>query len=198
MPTPATHAAPPPTDVAAWVGAARRGDRAAWRALFDRFQPQVVGYCLLAARGDRDRALDLAQETFTRAFQGLDRLAEPERFQGWLFTIAANQCRTRGEADARRRRAMEGLALELGEAAEPPEAPAERERRIARVQELVAAIADPVLKELVAGHYLRGEPTRALGERLGVPHGTVTVKLMRYRASLKRELCQALLSGEFP
>jgi RNA polymerase sigma-70 factor (ECF subfamily) len=192
----ASSAAPSP--VAAWVLSAQRGDRAAARALFDRFQPPVLSYCLLSARGDRERALDLTQETFARAFASLGRLAEPERFQGWLFTIAANQCRTRGEAEARRRRAMEALTLELTEAAPALEEPHERERRIARVQELVAEIADPVLQELVRGHYLNGEPTRALAERLGMPHGTVTVKLMRYRAGLKRELCQALLSGEFP
>src|ERR1700682_3193256 len=75
------------------VRAAASGGRSAWRALFDRHHRAVLGYCLLACGRDRERALDLTQEHFLRALRGLPQLAEPERFRGWLFSIAANLCR---------------------------------------------------------------------------------------------------------
>jgi DNA-directed RNA polymerase specialized sigma24 family protein len=42
---------------------------------------------------DFDLAQDLAQETFLKVFQHLDRLATPERFGNWLRIIAVNECR---------------------------------------------------------------------------------------------------------
>jgi DNA-directed RNA polymerase specialized sigma24 family protein len=41
-----------------------------------------------------------------------------------------------------------------------------------------------------------GEPehtTREIAARLGVPHGTVTSRLVRFRAAIKRELLRAML-----
>src|SRR5438067_6602021 len=80
-------------DVATVVRAAQAGDKGALRTIFDRHQQDVLGFCLLAVGRDRDRAVDLLQETFARAFRALSRLQDPERFRPWLFTVAANVCR---------------------------------------------------------------------------------------------------------
>jgi RNA polymerase sigma-70 factor, ECF subfamily len=188
--------APSPDDAAA-VRAAQDGNHAALRALFERHQRAVFGYCLVAARRDRDRALDLTQETFSRVFRALDTIAEPERFRSWLFRIAANVCRTSALQEERRDRVLQALQLEQaadGEG-EPPVEVAQREERIATVRRVLAHIADERLREIVQLKY--GEPehtTREIAEKLSVPHGTVTVKLMRFRAAIRRELCHALAS----
>jgi len=182
-----------PADLETLVRAAQGGDRRASRALFDQFQKGVMGYCLLSANQDRDRALDLTQEVFARAFRSLTGLTEPARFQGWLFTIAANVCRTRGAEEQRQRRTMDALTLER-EADLPPEDKAGRERRIALVQRLLDGVADGPLKQIVLLKY--GEPehtTREIAAKLAIPHGTVTVKLMRFRDSVKRDLCRMLV-----
>jgi RNA polymerase sigma-70 factor, ECF subfamily len=193
MESPSAARSEPLKNVAGLVRAAQGGQRAASRQLFDRFQKGVMGYCLLSANGDREKAKDLLQETFARAFRSLDGLAEPERFQGWLFTIAANVCRSEGEKQQRHRKALDALALER-EADLPPEDPAGRERRIALVQKVLADVPDPTLRQIVNLRY--GEPehtTRAIAAELGIPHGTVTVKLMRFRDAARRELCRLLL-----
>ncbi|MGC4118333.1 MAG: RNA polymerase sigma factor [Myxococcales bacterium] len=183
-------------DLAGLVRAAQDGDRAGCRALFDRFQKGVMGYCLLSAKGDRERAMDLCQETFARAFRSLTGLTEPERFQGWLFTIAANVCRTRGEQEHKRQQALDALALERDAelSAEDKQA---RERRIALVQRLLSGVQDERLRQIVTLKY--GEPehtTREIAAKLDVPHGTVTVKLMRFRDAVKRDLCRMLVAEE--
>ena len=43
--------------------------------------------------GDRDEALDLAQETFVRVYQNRQSYRPSARFSSWLFTIASNLCR---------------------------------------------------------------------------------------------------------
>jgi len=116
----------PASDLAALVRAAQAGDRGALSAVFDRHQRDVLGFCLLAADRDRDRALDLLQETFTRAFEYLAQLQDPKRFRSWLFAIAANICRTRATQEGRLRRTLEAASLEQ-EAEAPVNDPAERE-----------------------------------------------------------------------
>jgi RNA polymerase sigma-70 factor (ECF subfamily) len=178
------------------VRGAVAGARSAQRALFDRYRGPLFGFCLAAARRDRDAALDLVQETFARAFRALDRLDDPARLRNWLFSIAANVCRTRGTQDDRRRRAVELLTIhELpDEEAPTAETLRAREERIATVQRVLAHVAEPRLREIVQLKY--GDPehtTREIAARLAIPHGTVTVKLMRFRAAIRRELCRALL-----
>src|SRR5262245_52128294 len=46
--------------------------------------------------GNRQDAEDALQETLLRAYRGLGRYHERERFRGWLYRILVNQCRTLG------------------------------------------------------------------------------------------------------
>ena len=177
------------------VEAVQRGERTAARALFDRCHRRVMGYCLRCANADRERALDWTQEVFARVFRSVDTLADPERFDGWLFTIAANVCRTHGVREARRKEALQRFVLEM-EARPPPDDPSERERRITAVREVLANIEDNTLRKIVTLKYTDPEhTTRQIAAQLGMPYGTVTVKLMRFRASRKQELARVLLAN---
>ncbi len=78
---------------------ARDGDQVAFRLLVERYQPMVRARArqLCANPSDTD---DVMQEAFLRAFIGLDRLRDPDRFGAWLAGITANICsglRRRGE-----------------------------------------------------------------------------------------------------
>lgn len=175
------------------VRSAARGDHGAQQALFDRHHRGVLGYCLLACNGDRERALELTQDTFLRALSSLPQLHEPSRFRNWLFSIAANLCRGRGVQEARRRELLAAAQLSL-DATPSSDEPEEREARIAVVQRLLSRVQDPDVRAVVSLKY--GEPehtTREIAARLGLPHGTVTSRLVRFRASIKRELLRILL-----
>ena len=152
-----------------------------------------MGYCLLACNGDRERALELTQETFLRALSSLQQLKDGDRFRSWLFSIAANLCRSSGAQEARRRELLAIAQLSL-DAAPLADGPRERESRIAVVQRLLSRVEDPDVRAVVSLKY--GEPehtTREIAVRLGLPHGTVTSRLVRFRAAIKRELLRALL-----
>ena len=185
------------SEVVALVRGAQRGDPRAFRGLFDRYQRSVMSYCLLSSNRDRELAKDLTQECFARAFASLGSLADPERFQGWLFTLAANTCRTRGAQRARHQKLLESVMLEH-EAAPDGADPVEREQIIARVREVLDHVADPTVRQIALLHYVEGRTTRTIASELDVPHGTVTVKLMRFRAAIKRDLCRALAEEGHP
>ena len=181
------------TDEVDLVRSAALGDRAAQHALFDRHQRGVMGYCLLACSGDRERARELTQETFLRALTSLRQLQESKRFRSWLYSIAANLCRGLGMQEARRRELLAVAQLSL-DVAPLEDEPREREARIALVQRLLSRVEDPSVRAVVSLKY--GEPehtTREIAARLGLPHGTVTSKLVRFRAAINRELLRAML-----
>ena len=130
------------SDESELVRSAAGGDRTAQQALFDRHHRGVMGYCLLACNGDRERALELTQDTFLRALSSLRQLHEPSRFRNWLFSIAANLCRGRGAQEARRRELL--VAARLSFDATPSSDEAEqREARIALVQRGAHDVAWP-------------------------------------------------------
>ena len=174
------------------VERAAAGSSAAERALYERFAPSLRAYCACAADGDRSRADDLVQETLIRAFKGLSHLRDRERLRSWLFAIAANVCRDAGAATARARRLEQALALEV----EPHEDDDKlvREHRIRKVAELLDEVEDPKVRAIVQLRYREPEhTTRQIAEKLGIPHGTVTVTLVRFRARIKGELVRMLM-----
>jgi len=61
------------------------------------------------------------------------------------------------------------------------------------VRRVLAHVADKRLREIVQLKYGdREHTTRQIAEKLSIPHGTVTVKLMRFRATIRRDLCREL------
>lgn len=59
--------------------------------LVRRYKSLVTTYCYSRV-GQRETAEDLAQETFVRGFQSLNRLKKPAAFPGWMLSIAHNVC----------------------------------------------------------------------------------------------------------
>jgi len=71
------------------VERARKGDRQAFGVLVERYQRRVVGVVLAVVHNPED-AVELAQETFVRAYQNLTKFEERSSFSTWLYRIAVN------------------------------------------------------------------------------------------------------------
>src|SRR3954462_15188628 len=84
------------------LAAYQQGDPAAFEALLRRHRAPLFTF-LLRMLGDRERAEDLAQETFLRIVKGAQAWEHRARFQTWLFTIARNLCVDASRRDRFRR-----------------------------------------------------------------------------------------------
>lgn len=178
------------------IAQARQGDREACRRLFRRHFPAVLAYCIARAHGDVARGEDWAQDVFVRAFRYLDSLQDPSRFAGWVMRIAVNVCREQGKKAARRREMEALVALEPPVNPEPSE---DREARRRAVATLIAEIPDPQLRRIVELRYRDPEHSaKQIAQKLNMPIGTVGVKLMRFRARVKRDVLLRLIEEASP
>ena len=72
------------------VDAARNGDRHAFSELVKLHMNTIVALTHRMT-GNRDAALDLAQDTFLSAWQNLSGFRGDARFESWLYRIALNK-----------------------------------------------------------------------------------------------------------
>jgi RNA polymerase sigma-70 factor (ECF subfamily) len=79
----------PPADESELIRKATRGDREAFGVLVERYHRRVVGVAIAVVHNPED-ALELAQETFVRAFENLRSFESRSSFSTWLYRIAAN------------------------------------------------------------------------------------------------------------
>jgi RNA polymerase sigma-70 factor (ECF subfamily) len=90
------------------VRAAQAGSREAYGELVRRYQDRI--YTIVSGMvPDREDALDLTQETFVKAYMGLNRFRQGSGFYTWLYRIAVHLCIDYGR---KRRRRQEPLPLD--------------------------------------------------------------------------------------
>jgi RNA polymerase sigma-70 factor (ECF subfamily) len=76
-------------DEAELIRRAQNGDRVAFGALVERYQRRVVSVAQAVVH-NQDDALELAQETFVRAYENLPKFESRSSFSTWLYRITAN------------------------------------------------------------------------------------------------------------
>ena len=73
---------------------AQKGDQEAFAALVSEHQRYVYHLALRVLKNEQE-ALDLAQETFVRAWTALPNFRGQSQFRTWLYRIATNLCYNR-------------------------------------------------------------------------------------------------------
>jgi len=164
----------------ALVRAARRGDRASFDRLVERYSHAVVARQFGWTR-DAAAAEDLAQETFLRAWQGLGRLEDVRAFGSWLLSIGGfvgQEWLRRKQTDQRARASL---------LAPPPvERDDEPDPALARALSELA----PEVQQLLALRHDRGMSCEEIARELGRPLGTVTKTLSRAYEQLRSRLAR--------
>lgn len=169
-------------DVEAAIEDVLNGDTAAFVAIVERWQGPLVNLAYRFCR-DRERAEDMAQEAFIRAYRGLGSWRRDAAFSTWLFALATNVYR-----DEMRKYAPPSVPYEDDVAAEGSEEDAADEadrRRLVRtaLQSLPPKYRDPLLL-----YYFHEQNVAATAGSLRLPEGTIKARLSRGRALLESKL----------
>ncbi|HEX5386505.1 MAG TPA: sigma-70 family RNA polymerase sigma factor [Gemmatimonadales bacterium] len=145
--------------------------------LFETYHDSLVRM-LYRRTGDRDRAEELAQETFARAVA-----APPRNPRPWLFAVALNLVREDGRRSVRQGRRLQLLKAELDDRpVPPPDVELERRETAARVRTALGRLTERDREALL----LRAEGFGydEIAETLGLARGAVGTTLARARRRL--------------
>ena len=188
-------AALPDADV---VRLAQQGRELAFRELVRRYERPVFSLIYRMVR-DRERAEDLAQETFVKALNAVESYRPEFKFSSWIFKIANNvaidHLRRRelstlsldGSPHAATPEAIQATALQLGdrqetalEELEARELGGEIERAIGRLR--------PEYRACILMRHVEGRPYEEIATMLDLPLGTVKTYIHRARNELRQYL----------
>jgi RNA polymerase sigma-70 factor, ECF subfamily len=182
------------------IEACQRGDREAFRELFDAHKDRVWTVALRFT-GDESAARDVTQQVFLKLFTSIAGFRHESNFKTWLYRLVANECMD----EFRKRRRLIPLdffrpasgderdedcgALEMKEWRQEPL----QEERLARLEiseAVLAALAQlkPKLRMAIVLKYFEDLSYEQMAEALGCSTGTVASRLNRGHKALAQKL----------
>ena len=180
------------------VSRAQKGSEKAYRELLGRYQRPVFSLIYRMVR-DREQAEDLAQETFIRVFNHIDRYDPQFKFSSWIFKIATNLT-----IDAIRKKepvtvSIDGsryatTADEIEASTITVEIRDENPEELLVAKELGGEIEDaigrlrPEYRTAILLRHVDGRPYEEIAEIMAVPLGTVKTYIHRARHELRDSL----------
>jgi RNA polymerase sigma-70 factor (ECF subfamily) len=183
-------AAEPSQPWAEEVRRARRGDSSAFAALVRGLQRPIYGLCLRLLRSEAE-ATEVAQETFLKAYQNLERFEDGRPFDLWVLTIARNLCLD----ILRRRQKVQTEDVEPHAPSLASHEPSSEQKAIDRQQrqtleEAMATLSDDD-REVLALYYVQKRTTKEIAVIMGVAPGTIMARLFRAREKLRGKMNDA-------
>ena len=197
MPIPEEMSTATDQEVVEW---ARQGHERAYRELVRRYQRPVFSLIYRMVR-DRERAEDLAQETFVKVLNALDSYRREYKFSSWIFKIANNaaidQLRRKeldtlsldGAPDAVTSERQEGTSLQLAHGGESPLEELQARELGSQIEQAIARLR-PEYRSCILLRHVEGYAYEEIAEMLDLPLGTVKTYIHRARSELR-----ALLEG---
>ena len=169
---------------------AQKGDQEAFAALVTEHQHYVYNLALRVLKNEED-ALDLAQETFVRAWTALPNFRGQSQFRTWLYRIVTNLCYNRLP---NLRRSLSELGDDV--IAEIPETgitfdnPAHgvESRELRSYLHKAIDHLDENYRLLISLRYQNELSYEEIASTLNLPLGTVKTGLFRAKEQLRRAL----------
>jgi RNA polymerase sigma-70 factor (ECF subfamily) len=169
------------------IEACRRGDRDAFRALFETYQDRVYSIALRYT-GDRAQALDIAQDVFVKLLKNIGDFRGESGFETWLYRMVVNRCLDQ-------RRSGRRIIAVVGEFFRKNEPNAEssaldsllKSELQEQVRRVVSTLA-PEQRMVVILRYTEGLSYDEIARITGVSPGTVASRLNRAHKVLEKRL----------
>jgi RNA polymerase sigma-70 factor (ECF subfamily) len=177
---------------------AQKGSQTAYRELLGRYQRPVFSLIYRMVR-DRELAEDLAQETFVRVFNNIDRYDPRFKFSSWIFKIATNltidSMRKKepktvsidGSRYATSNDEVEATTITVISDDENPEELLEAKELGEEIEQAIGKLR-PEYRTAILLRHVDGRPYEEIAEIMALPLGTVKTYIHRARNELRGNL----------
>jgi RNA polymerase sigma-70 factor (ECF subfamily) len=180
------------------VALAQQGRESAYRELIRRYERPVFSLVFRMVR-DRTLAEDLAQETFIKVLNNIDRYDPDFKFSSWLFKIANNlaidHLRRRqlptismhGAPDATTASRIEATAFDIASDGESALDELEARELGTAIEKAIASLR-PEYRSCIMLRHVEGRSYEEIAATLDLPLGTVKTYIHRARHELRKAL----------
>lgn len=177
---------------------AREGRQSAFRELIGRYERPVFSLIYRLVR-DREHAEDLAQDTFIKVLNHLDRYDPSYKFSSWIFKIAHNTALDHlrrkqpevlsidGSPHARTAAEAEATTLTPVSTDESPEAYTASRELGTEIERAIGTLRAEYRTAIILSH-VEGRPYEEIASIMDVPLGTVKTFIHRGRNELRKQL----------
>jgi RNA polymerase sigma-70 factor (ECF subfamily) len=177
------------------IDACRRGDRDAFRVLYEAYKDKVYSMALYFFHGDAAMAADVTQQVFLKLMGSIAQFRGESAFSTWLYRFVVNACvdttRSRGE----RAEMTDPAALDMLPAAGSHEDAFANAQIAGSVRAAVSSLA-PKLRITILLRYFEDLSYAEMADVLQCSIGTVASRLSRGHEILARNLAQLRSSSE--
>ena len=173
-------------DARGLAAAVARGDEAAFRQLYERYQQRLFRFALVLGRGDEPLAHDTVQAVFVTAAAKLRRAESEEHLWNWLARVARQQL-SKTWRQRQRDSAVIGVA-ELPECMEDVESDATLEKCL----DVALLGMEAGERQLIEWFYFERLSHKEIAEQLNVTPKAVSSRLERAREKLRSLIARRL------
>ena len=168
-----------------WIRRVKSGKKNDFSPLVKRYKDRIFSFILRMVQNEED-AMDLTQESFIKAFNGLSSFKEEKSFKNWLFTIASHH-----SIDfLRKKKHIKESELFESDIGKQQISQMERiiqDERIRNLNKEVELLPENYRMVILLKHKEEMK-LEEIAEIMKVPIGTIKVWLHRARAQLKKKL----------
>ncbi|HWJ22156.1 MAG TPA: RNA polymerase sigma factor [Gemmatimonadaceae bacterium] len=173
---------------AALVARAQQGQLGAYEALYRAHAGRVYALCLRLS-GDRERARELTQDVFVRAWERLGGFAGASAFATWLHRLTVNLVLERERSEGRRARRVRFAGDTSDDTALDASAPPPAMSLEERIDfERAVATLPAGLRTVYVLHDIEGYKHGEIARLTGVAEGTTRAQLHQARRKLMEML----------
>lgn len=166
------------------VEAARRGDKDSFAQVYEAITSDLykVAYYTL---GNSHDAEDAVSETFIEAYKGITKLRDANSFKPWVMKILSVRCK-RKIAEYIKDKSVFDLETFMTSLADETDLSTDVSQQITVMSAM--ARLDPQERLIVVLSVLQGYTTKEISAILAAPQGTISSKLHRTLAKLRKML----------
>ena len=173
----------------------QKGDKRAFDALVLKYQQRIIKLISRYVR-DQDEVLDIAQETFIKAYRALANFRGDSAFYTWLYRIAINTAKNHLVAQSRRPPdtdidAADAVQYDMDSSklreTDLPEQLVQRDKLEVAIYDAIAALPEE-LRTAITLREFEGMSYEEIAQAMECPIGTVRSRIFRAREAIEAKI----------